>query len=215
MLEKAIYIQFPLESGNFYTYPDSFNITKLPLTRADMYLNTYPNNAHHIKPDILFNKIMPILANLLKFDFNPNDFTLKQVSNTSRHILMAYPNTEQKYNCKSLYRDNDVFENIDYEKLLDTASHDASTRWHQLYKFGHESSIVENITNQNNRKLLIVGDSQMIPLVTMLSVYFQHITYIDNRKRQKILDKINDIEYTDVLIQFFNGTVNHYIDMLM
>lgn len=205
LLQKAKYIQFPLLNGNYKQYSTDYKIIQLPLISEDQYKSSYPLNEHHIKPLSLFNKVMPIIDDIFNINFNQNDFNIEiiQDSRYNKEIPMPIAKNDYSFDCISLFRNEDAFYNITYKDLLITASKDARTRWHQLYKFGHECSILDNKTNCNGRKLIIIGDSQMIPLVTMLSIYFQHITYIDNRKNYPIFDKIKNIEYTDVLINLF------------
>lgn len=214
ILNEAKYIQFPLINGTFQKFPNEYDIIQLPLTKNDQY-RTYPYNDHHIKTLVLFNKVMPALNDILNFNFNPDDYIMETQMDGKYDISMPIPKNDFIYDCKSLYRDSDYFTDISYRDLMVLSSKQPKlTKWHYLYKFAHECSTVDNKTNKNGRRILIIGDSQMIPLVTMMSIYFEHITYIDNREKMPILNKIIDIDYTDCIVNLFMTnirTLQNYI----
>lgn len=216
ILNNAKYIQFPLLGGSFQDYSQcGKDIVKLPLTKDDQYL-TWQMNQHHVKTMSHFHKIMPVLSDLLKFNFNENDFHIVNEMEGNHDVSYPYPNKEYRYDIRSLYRD-EKFVNVPYEEFFvpTNSQRGIITKYHKLYKYAHESSTVENLTNRNGRRLFILGDSQTIPLIPILSIYFEHISYLDNRNHVHVMDKLREINYTDTLVQLFSGTYDHYVRQQM
>lgn len=199
ILHIAKVIQFPHLEGKFNNYGG--NIIRMPVTRDDQY-TTWAKNNHHVKTLVHFHKVMPVLSELLDIPFTEDDFQLQHNTSEGYDITMPYPIQSQLYTIQSLSRD-EQFANVPYEEFFISNTRDeyACTAYHHLYKYAHESSTVDNHTNQNGRRLFVLGDSHMIPLIPMLSIYFQHITYVDNRKKCQILSKIDKISYTDAIIE--------------
>jgi len=79
ILEKAIYIQFPL---NYTVYKD-YSITnkeihKLPLPEPGMMYDKWFQNDNHFQTLYHRQFVIPMLIDLLHLDYNLNDFILDE-----------------------------------------------------------------------------------------------------------------------------------------
>ena len=73
-------------------------------------------------------------------------------------------------------------------------------------------SRIVNKTTTSNRILVLSCDSQMIPIIPVLSCYFKEIWALDNRSHHSFINEINIDEVTDVLIAGGFGPESKYLD---
>lgn len=209
ILAKAKYIQYPYLDLHFKDFGD-VNSEKIMMESKDFY-NTWRQNEHHFPPMVHFKKSMPVIAKVLDFYFDEKDFSFKVQNCNGYDLTMPYPKMTYFYDAKSLSDEERSFENMTYDELTSYEKTDG-TPYHHLFRFFHDTSIIVNKNIRDERKLLLSGDSHMIPVVPMLTPYFHTIAYLDNRKKMPIFDKIKDIEFTDVLIELFNNSLGFYTD---
>lgn len=207
IIAKAKYIQFPDRNLEFKQY-DGVTTTKIEMCKDDFY-NTWKLNEHHFSPMVHFKKTMPAIAKLLDFYFNEDDFSFKPDKFENFDLTMPYPKASFTYDVKSLSAKDSQYQLMTYSKLTSTDGV-AYTKYHDLYRYFHDSSIVINRNTSSRRTLLISGDSHMIPVVPMLTVYFKTLVYIDNRKNVSVFDKIKDINFTDVLFELYKWPLEYY-----
>lgn len=213
IIDKAIYIQFPKNTiGYNYTYTEK-NIHKLPLPTEDEMYKGWKNNTNHFTTEYHRKYVLPLLSNLFTFNYNENDFILKENIIDNKHdISMLYPKQNYIYEIYGYSRD-EHFDNLKYEDLLvNTSTKSEITPYHKLYKYGHECSRLINKTILNNRKLFISGDSQMIPDIPILSCYFKEIFYFDNRYKKQLQNTYKDVLFTDILIELNNNNISFYLN---
>lgn len=209
ILAKAKYIQFPYKDLHFNDYGVD-GVIRMDMHPEDFY-GTWKLNGHHFSPMVHFKKTMPVLAKLLDFHFNKDDFLFKEQQFEGYDLTMPYPKAPYTYEAKSLSEDNRIYPILTYDELT-SCDGKADSPYHNLYRFYHDASVITNRNTNVKRNLFISGDSHLIPVVPMLSVYFKTIAYIDNRKGVPIYDKIKDIDFTDVLIELFHNPLSAYTD---
>ena len=209
LLDKAIYIQYPLKYGEYKKF-DIEDIYKLPLPeKGEMYDNWEKNNNHfttkyHRKCSI------PLYCEIFGLNYNPDDFVLCERKSGNNDISILVPKKEYRYEIYGFSRD-EHFDNLSFDGI--THTHIVNmTDYHKLYKYPHECSRLINKAIDNNRKLFISGDSQMIPDISFLSCFFKEIWYFDNRLGRKLSDKWKDVDFTDVMIEMNCGDITTYKD---
>ena len=201
LLDKAIYIQYPLNYSTYKQYDVGKEIHKLPLPERGMMYNGWQYNINHFVPTYHRKYSLPLLEELFKFGYDENDFILKERKFNWYDLSILYPKKEQKYEIYG-FNDNEHFDNLSYDDIMTSkAKFINATAYHKQYKYPHSSSRLINKTLESNRVLFISGDSHMIPDVLVLSCYFKEIWYMDNRDKLSLGDKWKNITFTDVLIE--------------
>ena len=85
------------------------------------------------------------------------------------------------------------------------------TDYHKLFVFPHSCSVIKNLYKSNNRKLLISGDSQMIPLIPILCTIFEELYYFDSRTDKSFKRILGNVNFDDILIEIFNRDLDYYV----
>lgn len=212
LLDKAIYIQYPLTYGVYKEYNINKEIHKLPLLEKGMMYDKWKYNDNHFISLYHRKYSLPLLEKVLKFGYDENDFVLKERNSNGFDISVLVPKKEHKYEIYGFNR-NEYFDNLSYDDI--TSSHiffKNITDYHKQYKYPHENSRLINKTIDSDRILFISGDSQMIPDIPILSCYFKEIWYMDNRNNLTLSNKYKDINFTDVLVEIGRTEQSDYLD---
>ena len=214
-LDKSVllYIMYVGEDPDPERMVFACNHPHLILRTSDQY-KEWPCNEHHITTNFAFNTLLPNLADLLKFQYNPEDYVWKNVNvmvgQKTFDISRLVAKEPGLYHVKCFTIGNEF--TTDFSGLGNTSVapdltgipefSEGQSAFHKMYVFGHLCSKVENMGKNNGRRLLISGDSQMIPLIPILSCIYKEVWYLDNRRydfsMKFILDKEEDFD--DVLI---------------
>ena len=211
IINKAIYIQFPKSSKEYKQYREAKDVHKLPLPGNMMY-STWKLNDNHFTTEYHRKYVLPLLNDLLHMKYNESDFHLVERHYENNDISMLYPNKECSFDIYSFEHD-ETSNNVTYDTLINSCNINnwRITSYHKLYKYPHECShIINNYLLYNDRKLLISGDSQMIPVVSVLACYFKELMYLDNRSNKSFKKRIEEFNPTDVIIELNNDPWNKY-----
>lgn len=207
LLDKAIYIQYPLKYDTYKTYQIEKVIHKLPLPKDnEMWANHYIGKYHR-------DNSLPLLAKLLNFNYDENDFTLREKYVNGYEISSLIPKNRYIYEICGFNR-KEHLDNIDFNELIKCDIKNSKiplTEYHKQYKYPHENSRIINKTIDSNRKLFISGDSQMIPDIPVLSCYFKEIWYADNRDNLTLANEWEKIEFSDVIVELNCGSKDDYL----
>jgi len=210
--EDSKWVQFP-RNGRYVDYGDYINsITlKFPVIENSTYSN-WKRNEHHFTTKYHFTTVLPMLSQVLGFEYDAKDFYMLQRCYEDFDISMIAPNKGHLYDVIN-YIDGEKLTNVGYMSLVYSGSGlcDQNTEYHKLYRYGHQCSMILNKTVDNERKLLISCDSQMIPSIPILSCYFRQIVILDNRINKCIFEDIKDIEFTDVLFAIGYEGLEKYV----
>ena len=212
IISIAKFIQYPVAGHKYHPYHvDGKEVVKLPLTNK-LYAG-WKGNAHHYTTEYQRNTVFPILGNVLGFDYDRNDFTVRKQVDGNYDISNLVPKMEFTYEIYGLTR-GEHFDNLSYDDISSCTINDRGlTGYHRLYKYPHECSRVINKTlDGNGRTLLISGDSQMIPNIAPLTRYFREIWYLDKRNRISFKELFSDVVFTDVLVQLYNKPLQSYTE---
>lgn len=212
LLDKAVYIQYPLNYTTYKQYNVGKEINKLPLPEKGMMYDKWKYNDNHFIPLYHRKYSLPLLEKVLKFGYNENDFILKERTSNGFDISVLWSKKEHIYEIYGFNR-NEYFDNLKYDDIITSHIYfNNITDYHKQYKYPHENSRLINKTIDNNRILFISGDSQMIPDIPILSCYFKEIWYFDNRNNLVLSDKYKNVFFTDVLVEVGRTEQSDYVD---
>lgn len=180
----------------------------------------YFQNEHHFTTKFHRDVILPVLSNLLNFEFNINDFHLFKniIKSDEKYYDLSYlvPN-DNNYRFDITGLEYDIHYESDFsgllysEKYKDLLSQTGLiTKYHQLYAFPHSCSIVKNLYKNNGRTLLVSGDSQSIPYIPALCTIFKEVWYFDNRSNKSFKKLLENKQFTDILIQMHKQSLDYY-----
>ena len=203
----------PKLSDSLFYYIDYHNDVKnvLRLPMGDTYYGWVCNH-HHFTTKYHISTVIPTLNDLFSFGFQLNDFNFISRDVNGFDISMPVPKKEMLFDVIS-YSDNEQINNIKYTDFLYCGNGKflQETEYHKIYKYRHRSSKIINKSTPSNRKLLISGDSQMIPSVPILSTYFKEVLFFD--KRDNIYHFNEDItNITDILFAIGYNDFTKYIN---
>lgn len=214
LLTKAIYIQFPQNYSSYYTYNLDNEILKLPLPKPKEMYDEWNRNTNHFTTQYHRLNTLPLLCKLLGIKYSENDFVLcERISTEGFDISLLEPKQNYIYEIYGYDRD-EHFDNLTFCDITsnDIVS-DEITDYHRLYKYPHECSRLINKTINNDKKLFISGDSQMIPNISFLSCFFKEVWYFDSRRGHSFSDKWNDVRFSNVLVELNYNNLTKYTDI--
>lgn len=211
IISKAIFIQFPKNRLSYHEY-NIDNVHKLPLP-GDMMYYTWPLNNNHFTTEYHRKYVLPLLNELFNMNYNESDFHLVERHYNEHDISMLYPNKEYSFDVYSLEFDEKHY-NVPFDILVNSCNinHYSITEYHKLYKYPHSSSHIINNTIDSDRKLIVSGDSQMIPIISIIACYFKEVIYLDNGSQKSLKQYIEEFNPTDVLIELNADVVSHYLE---
>ena len=210
------------------TYNDysSRDVVKLPIIKEGnvLYTGMPRDNGHHYTTAYTYKYVLPTIGELLDFDFSINDFDLVSVDNGIYDLSYIKPKTLDNYTIIN-YTDKERF-NGDY-KVLINPNFFKKPLYRELYRFPHKCSRIINNTSTSTRKLMISGDSQMIPSIAPLAHYFKEVWYFDNRtgyykekasgpfvfhkdEFKSFSENYKDVIFSDVLIECYSRELSWY-----
>ena len=222
ILNKAMFVVFPMDTheNNHETkidvellnetkirFPNN-NVYVLPVAKNDTYRG-YGLNEHHFTTNYHLSYVFPLLVKTLGLNFEPTNYVVKEQyveykENTYNLTTISW-NKECKYKitCPTL---NVVAEANDlvYHKEYPCDNY-AKTKYHHLYAFTHCVSKVEHVgMPPNNKKLLLVCDSQMVPTIPLLCNYYSEVFVLDNRYEwDKVNEFLKDVYFDDVVVELW------------
>lgn len=212
LLNKAVFIQYCLKDKTYKIFNvPSENINKLPIVDGNIFYSTWNRNEHHFTTEYHRNYSIPLYCKLFDLNYNENDFTLEERKSGNFDISFLKPKEGYKYEIFG-YTRGEHFDNLTYDDIMSNNSTIGDiTDYHRLYKYANECSRLINKTIDNDRKLFISGDSQMIPDIGFLSCFFKEVWLFDNRNNLNLKDVYKDIEFSDVLVEMSIGSNNDYL----
>lgn len=211
ILDKAIYFQYCLKDKTYKKFNVSDEkINKFPIVDENMFYTNWKLNEHHFTTDYHIKYSFPLLSKQLGLEYNRNDFILDNRKSNEFDISILKPKKEYKYEIYG-YTRNEHFYDLTFDDITsNNSTKNDITGYHRLYKYSHECSRLINKTLNNNRKLFISGDSQVIPDIPFLSCFFKEVWLMDNRNKLSLKDKYKDVIFTDTIVVFSIGSDKDY-----
>lgn len=224
IISKAKYIQFPFNNETYRNRYASVDAVRLPIVDGNVLYSDMPdNNKHHYTTKYTYEYVLPVVADMLGFSFGMNDFNLVEC-NMQWDISYIVPKREYEYELFCYTKDKHITGN--YIELFNPVFFRTYT-YRNLFRYPHTCSRIINKTLESDRKLMISGDSQMIPSINPLTNYFKEVWYFDNRtgyiKNEKtdefefhedkfvsFSETYKDIDFTDVIVQLYCRDLKWY-----
>lgn len=226
LVKKAKYIQFPYLNQEYKLIYEERHPIKLPILRNQevLYTGMPKSNEHHYTTKYTYDYVLPVLNGLFNFSYSRSDFNLVNVKNGNWDLSYLKPKVKENYSVLCFDTSEKFFG--DYTILIDPIFF-KEPLYRELYIFPHSCSRIINHSSRSDRKLMISGDSQMIPSIAPLAHYFREVWYFDNRtgwirdketkqymfcenKFRSFSDKYSTIEFTDVLIECYCRKLDWY-----
>jgi hypothetical protein len=202
MKHYFIYPRFK-EYKNTENFPE--DTTYFPIIEKSDY-EKYFCNEHHFKPFYHIEYVLPILEEKLQFGYKRSDFTLSEDYDNDNDISYLTPKETHSYNIYDISTDTYIFD-VDSSYLRHNLTKEGTgnslyetTKYHQLFTFAHKSCLITNKNVNNDRKLVISCDSQMIPVIPILCHYFKEIWVLDKRDDYMCYVSLNAINPDDIII---------------
>ena len=87
------------------------------------------------------------------------------------------------------------------------------TEYHKVCPFPHSCFKIVNLSMKEGKKILISGDSQMIPSIIPLTNYFKEVWYYDNRTDPHVSYEktYQDTNFDYIVIALYKNTFEKYI----
>ena len=218
LLDKAIYIQFPINQYEKYKiYEGVKNINYLPIHDSMLYKGV-PANEHHYVFDYSYKFVLPLLGQLCNFKFNKNDFILKVNRKTFNEKTYSFsyliPKQKYKYKVTSFEYGTSFIGEADKLMFNPDIAKTWATEYHKIVPFPHSSFKIVNLSLKNNKRILISGDSQMLPSIVPLTSYFKEVWYYDNRTNPHINyeDTYKNENFDYVIIALYKNPYKKYTE---
>ena len=217
-LDKAKTIEFPFkrkEDGAWLYFNDEKSTTaRLPITR-EVYDKWGTLNAHHYTTAYHWKYVIPAIDGIFKAGFDKGDFRLASISAKNLRgdefdMSSLVPLDGKRFKTKNFLTGEE--DEGGFEILRCTGK--CSSPYHSLFRFPHSCSVVENLSSSNGKSLLVLGDSQMIPSISVLCCLYRKVFYIDNRSKSNVVRKTGT-EFDDILMESWNHGYDYYRNFML
>lgn len=213
--KNLFWIRFPLPGQNpFHTsifkHDETDNWIDISWLNLEYY-SGWERNEHHIMTKYYHNVIMPFLSyRIPNFPFKLTDFNLvrKFVGEEQYDVSYLVPKDESlrftlEVNKVEIGRNLpfDILHRMDDERVL----YDGDTYFHRQYNGAHACSILINNTIDNDRRIMVTGDSMMIPIIPVLGCYFKEVVYMDNRDGESYKEYYENKVFDNIIIEVWEG----------
>ena len=234
IINKAQYIQFAFTDNiyaDYYDVPDGKYIYKVPVVDYPCFYTQSLDDQHHFITKYHREVVLPFLESILRFGYNDRDFFVKPyfLKDEIRDMDLSYqvPIIDKTFDIENI-ADNYIYKNMRFDGgLVMNSSLRPISSYRDLIILPHHSLIIKNNGKNNDRTLLLNGDSQSIYSVPILSYYYKEVWFLDNRSGMKddgivywddtptVSDRLTNQYFDDVLFQFYSNYKEWYIDWNM
>lgn len=194
-------LRFP--PANHYSVPEEYTIIDLPNKENSNYLN-FSLNGNHFIPEYHKEVVIPKLEELL--DFKVDDsfvWTIRKVNNGNSDLGFYRPVNPNNYMFSAYCITTGEEKEGNFDILTTCVDTEPShTDYHRVYCYPHRCSRIINLTNDTDRRLLLCGDSQLLPEIALLACFFKEVWYLDKRYGNfSAKELFKNIEFTHVLFE--------------
>lgn len=179
------------ETHPYRTMDGFFDFSSLPLENY----STYKLNEHHLTTNSIWTYVFPQFMKDFEIDYNIEDYDFIPFEKDNQNLSF------HEYN-KPM--DIEVHADKVYFSLRDLNGTQL-TAYHRLFVAPHQIATVYNYTSKTDRIIRLNCDSMIIPLIPLITPYFQKIYVYDYRDKYKF-EETNDI--TDELFAYITFNVN-------
>ena len=207
ILENGVYIVLPNSSDSYREY--DIDAIKMPL--GERYVE-WSMNRHHFTTKYHREKLMPVLAELLHFNFDTSKYHMVEATSDGFDVSQLYPNDGTLSFNLWCISDGEKLNKVPYGKIVENNYTTSDiTGFHRLFRYSHKSSVITNNKGGNGKTLFISGDSNIIPSVPTLCTIFKEVWYIDNRVDDvEIYKHLKDVHFDEILFELNWNNLDHY-----
>lgn len=188
--------------------PDLMKIgTRVNIINDDPELyRGWPGNDHHWTTETCWNRIIPDLCRDLDVDFNPDDFLCTAYISEKWDVTFHTPKERlgNEFQVVKFEDPQTVKTGCHQDVLRCLYDRDMFSRYQSLFSLWHKCGTIKNLSMKNGRRLLVNGDSEMIPIIPILASYFEEIMYLDNRTETSFSKMIDAYDFTDYVCLMYH-----------
>lgn len=219
IINKGLHFYYPIQGkpDNAQKQTDgvkSFNFPNIDLRYDGMNLNS-----HHFTTEYHNKYVLPLYNKILNIgaDFNSWNLGKKIVEQDDLKFDLSYltPKKNKNFHVRCIGKTCEYdcdFKGLLYNEKVKNITW--ITPYHELYCLPHLCSIVSNKSENNGKKLLLIGDSQSVPDIPFLSYYFKEVWYIDNRDKIEIANELNKSNFDIVIFAQNINNDKYYYDFI-
>ena len=173
-------------------------------------MSDYALNNHHFYLSYHYDVVIPRILNEAGAKFDKNDFNVVPYKDGKHDLSYLYPKKSHEYSIDVFVNGVKNHFNGDYSNLINIDRHFTksanNTGYHKLFIASHSIFHMKNKTiGASAPKMLILGDSQMIPDIPVLCHYCKELVYFDVRCNINGLKTLyKDFNYDVCVVEFYN-----------
>jgi len=217
--DNIFWMRFPKPEQTIWSLSDWDSFLKDKKTIDMRWLNLkymvgYKCNEHHLYPSNFYKMILPLMNLYIKnLNFNMNDFELVDYfSEDKRHDLsyLVPKNKDMKFTFSKegkVLSEHGDFSSLNFvnEVWDDTTGYEINSNYHKLFRGSHSCCKIINETIDNDKKLLVTGDSMLIPAIPILCCYYKEVVFLDNRNSKSNKQYFENVVFDDVIIEIYEA----------
>ena len=236
LIDNAIYLILRAGQSATLNYPQEYGLHKTAILGDDGYrCSSFDYNKHHFIPRFFYDTVLPILATMLDFPYSKEDFHLNEKIikyengdiidfsfftpiNENFMFSLKYFDIIEKGNgeiaafLKEKTGGFEILSPVDEvlnANFLERLNGGKFGFYHKLFIGAHNCVRVDNKNLSNGRKIIISTDSHSIPIIPILSCYYETVVALDNRNYINLFDMLTgDIDSAQSL--FIMGAQGDY-----
>lgn len=236
IINNSVYLILRDGQSSVLNYPQEYGMHKSVILGDDSYrCSTFDYNRHHFIPKFFYDFVLPILSTILGFPYSKEDFNLNEkiIKYKNGDIIDFSFFTPIDKNLEFSLKYFDIVEQgegkifaflqerdggfgilspvneILNTKLMERLNGGEFGFYHKLFVGAHNCVRVDNKNLSNGKKIIISSDSHSIPIIPILSCYYETVVVLDNRNYIKLFDKLTyDIDNAQSL--FVMGAKDDY-----
>lgn len=215
--DNVFWMRFPKPEQTIWSLSDWESFFKdkktIDMRWLDLnYMKGYKGNEHHLYPSNFYKMILPLMNLYIKnLNFNINDFDLIDYFSEDKRYDLSYlapKNKDMKFTFSKegkVLSEHGDFSSLNFvnEVWDDTTGYDINSNYHKLFRGSHSCCKIINETIDNDKKLLVTGDSMLIPAIPILCCYYKEAVFLDNRNNKSNKKYFEGVVFDDVIIEVY------------
>lgn len=218
IIKKAIHVYYPRldKPENEQKVVDNVKTFNLPY--VDLRYKGMKLNDHHFTTQYHNKYVLPFYIRLFKLQNSCRwGIVKKTVKQDKNEFDLSYlaPKEDKVFHVRCLGKKCEYdcnFSGLLYNKNVKNITW--ITPYHELYCLPHLCSVVYNKSENNGKKLLLIGDSQSVPDIAFLAYHFKEVWYIDNRDGISIKNELNNKDFDYVLFAQNQNDDEYYFNFI-
>lgn len=218
IIQKAIHVYYPKFDKPETSQKEVDNVKSFNLPYVDLRYKGMNSNEHHFTTEYHNKYVLPFYAKLFGIKYSSDWVLTKKIAKQGKKEFdLSYlaPKKDKSFHIRCLGKKCEYdckFSGLLYNARVKNVTW--ITPYHELYCLPHLCSVVYNKSENNGKKLLLIGDSQSVPDIAFLAYYFKEVWYIDNRDGISVTGELNSHSFDCVLFAQNLDDDNYYLDFI-